>query len=88
VQLPPLAQLLQRWQLPTSSLNNATEHWQTLASAVLELYDIRRDDQLLRQHGLTPAGFDRLRKNYHPRVELVSAGLPLLANGNTHVSAI
>lgn len=88
VQLPALADLLARWQLPQHHNSMELKHWRTLASAVLALYDIRLDDRQLRQHGLTPAGFDALRKNYHPRVELISAGLPLLANGKQHVSAL
>lgn len=88
VTLPSLTEVLSTWSLPSSRLTDVSTDWQRLASAVLELYDIRIDDQQLREHGLTSAGFDALRRNYHPRVELVSAGLPLFANGNTHVSAL
>jgi erythronate-4-phosphate dehydrogenase len=88
VELPCLHQLVRAWQLPTSSLASRPADWQGLASAVLALYDIRVDDQLLRSHGVTASGFDALRRNYHPRVELISAGLPLFADGNIHVSAL
>ena len=87
-ELPQLQQLLAPWQLPRSRLSKPSKDWQLLASAVLELYDIRVDDQQLRSHGLTAAGFDALRRNYHPRVELISAGLPLFADGKTHVSGL
>lgn len=88
VALPSLTELLQRWPLPRCPLTQPSNEWQRLASAVLALYDIRADDQQLRQHGTSPAGFDQLRRNYHPRVELISAGLPLFADGMTHVSGI
>jgi erythronate-4-phosphate dehydrogenase len=87
-ELPSLSELLSAWPLPTSTLFSPTSDWQRLASAVLELYDIRLDDQQLRSHGLSVSGFDALRRNYHPRVELISAGLPLFTDGKTHVSAL
>lgn len=75
--LPPLAELLAAQhlkQLP-QPLQAASLPWQALASEVLSLYDIRDDDLRLRQQGLTPSGFDALRRTYPARVELTHAGL-------------
>lgn len=44
--------------------------WQQLAQWVLAVYDIRRDDALLRAAPCTAAAFDQLRRDYAVRPEL------------------
>ena len=46
-----------------------------IADWVAAVYAVRDDDQAFRQQGMTPAGFDQLRKNYRYRRELSAARL-------------
>ncbi len=76
-QLPSLNELLNRWPQVTGDRelhSAAAPDWQTLASWVLAIYDIRQDDRQLRAAPPTPAAFDALRRAYQPRAEL-SSGL-------------
>ncbi|WP_126760542.1 4-phosphoerythronate dehydrogenase [Pseudidiomarina salinarum] len=76
-QLPSLTELLSRWPRVSGDRelqSLAAPDWQTLASWVLAIYDIREDDRQLRAAPPTPAAFDALRRNYQPRAEL-SSGL-------------
>lgn len=73
VRLPQLSQLLEHWPEATRKRQWQTLQaptWQMLASWVRDIYDIRNDDQLLRQNAFTEADFDRLRRNYAARAEL------------------
>lgn len=45
---------------------------------VAAVYPVRDDDQAFRQQGMTPAGFDQLRKNYRFRRELSAARVRLM----------
>src|SRR5690606_17749572 len=71
--LPPLIQLLQPWPEAVRKYRwqaDETPTWQMLASWVRDIYDIRIDDNLLRQATAEPAAFDALRRNYSARAEL------------------
>lgn len=73
VQLPSLSQLLAPWPEAVRKHVWPSEHaptWQTLASWVRDIYDIRNDDRLLRQQTTDSAQFDALRKAYTARAEL------------------
>ncbi|RUO56109.1 MULTISPECIES: 4-phosphoerythronate dehydrogenase [Pseudidiomarina] len=72
LQLPSFQRFLQSYAQGQSRLQHAPQapDWQTLAHWVLQVYDIRQDDQLLRQTGLTATEFDALRRNYAVRAEL------------------
>lgn len=73
LQLPSLSEVLQAWpqlQNKKSWVSQQAPSWQTLASWVCDIYDIRQDDKLLRQQPSSAANFDRLRKNYAARAEL------------------
>ncbi|MDX1705858.1 4-phosphoerythronate dehydrogenase [Pseudidiomarina sp.] len=73
--LPPLSALLNRWPTVTGDrqfYSVDAPDWQTLASWVLAIYDIRQDDKQLRAAPPTPIAFDALRRNYQPRAELNS----------------
>jgi len=73
VQLPSLSQLLTPWPKAAATQVWQSEHaptWQTLASWVRDIYDIRQDDCLLRQEVTDSARFDALRKAYAARPEL------------------
>ena len=78
VELPELAsQVAQR--LPQAvyqySVKGEKLSLQTLASALLSIYDVRYDDKLLRGSDLSPQAFDQLRKSYPARAELASLEL-------------
>ncbi|WP_258240078.1 4-phosphoerythronate dehydrogenase [Pseudidiomarina homiensis] len=72
LQLPSFQRFLQGYAQGQSRPCQAPQapDWQTLAQWVLQVYDIRQDDQLLRQTGLTATEFDALRRNYAVRAEL------------------
>lgn len=73
VRLPQLSQLLTHWPAATREWqwqSSQAPTWQMLASWVRDIYDIRNDDQLLRQSAFTEADFDRLRRDYAARAEL------------------
>lgn len=73
VRLPQLSQLLTHWPAATQTWqwqSSQAPTWQMLASWVRDIYDIRNDDQLLRQNAFTEADFDRLRRDYAARAEL------------------
>ena len=74
--------------LPTPSLNELTlsPSWtlQELGSLVHLIYDVRRDDAIMRQ-ALATEGFDSLRKNYPVRRELSTLRL---RGDNPHLSAL
>lgn len=72
LQLPAFDALLQGFPQGQSQQLSAAQapSWQQLAQWVLAMYDIRRDDALLRTAPCTAAAFDQLRREYAVRPEL------------------
>ncbi len=72
LQLPSFQQFLQRYPEGQALAQVAPEEpdWHTLCRWILQVYDIRKDDQLLRQAARQPAAFDALRREYAVRAEL------------------
>lgn len=72
LQLPSFQALLQSYALgrPTFQQAQQLPDWRTLAHWILQVYDIRKDDQLLRQAPKQAVVFDALRRNYTVRAEL------------------
>ncbi len=72
LQLPSFTEVLRGYQQGQPVHCEAADepNWQNLAHWVLQIYDIRRDDQLLRATPTQAEAFDRLRKNYAVRAEL------------------
>ncbi|PHR66447.1 MAG: erythronate-4-phosphate dehydrogenase [Idiomarina sp.] len=73
LQLPSLRRLLKPWPEAVREYRwqtDARPTWQMLASWVRDIYDIRIDDNLLRQATPEPAAFDALRRHYSARAEL------------------
>lgn len=72
LQLPSFQALLQSYAQGRPTLQQAAQapDWKMLAQWVLQVYDIRKDDQQLRQAPKQPAAFDALRRNYAVRAEL------------------
>lgn len=72
LQLPSFQSFLQSYEQGQAiSIDAASEpSWQQLAAWLLQVYDIRQDDQLLRSSNIDPAAFDALRRNYAVRPEL------------------
>lgn len=66
-----LAALLPDLEVPSVALNQPP-NLQTLATLLRGIYDIREDDQRLRQSDRSAATFDRLRKTYPLRRELTA----------------
>ena len=54
----------------TDVVANAEISLAQIADWVAAVYAVRDDDQAFRQQGMTPAGFDQLRKNYRYRREI------------------
>lgn len=68
---PPLDELLPPAPWPTLNLGHLPD-WYELLQLVRAVYDPADDDRLMRSHGLSAAGFDRLRRDYPVRRELAA----------------
>lgn len=72
LQLPSFQQFLQGYPEGQAVVQQAPDEpdWRTLCRWILQVYDIRKDDQLLRRTARQPAAFDALRRDYAVRAEL------------------
>lgn len=68
---PLLDELLPATPWPTLNISHLPP-WSELLQLVRTVYDPAADDQLMRSHGLSAAGFDRLRRDYPIRRELAA----------------
>lgn len=72
LQLPSFPQFLQSYPEGQAMVQVAPQapDWRTLCAWILQIYDIRKDDQLLRYAARQPETFDALRRDYAVRAEL------------------
>lgn len=86
----------EQWQLadilPTGLAHSAEFKFplrQTILNQLVQqVYSVAEDDALFREQGLTPTGFDRLRKTYRLRRELSALRVKTTAEGQAVLTAL